>query len=416
MDEAVKALVPDELYWLRVRLDQNTYPAGRAPRLVYLLPNSVDAENLTTEGEESGRLGNSNGRAEQFFDFPDRPVEAASLKVEVRIDGVARAWTRVDDFFASGRPEGDEPEAEADGPEDPDIEHVDERREEVFVLDTTAGRVKFGDGEHGAIPPAGAEIVATFWRHGGGAAGNKVGPGAVKTMVTQIAGIEKVSNFRPAAGGADEEDVEQFVKNTPARLLSQDRAVTERDFEALALSVDGVRKARALGGRHPDFPGVEVPGAVTVLVVPDSDARRPDPSAELIRSVCVAFEGARLITTEVYAAAPRFIEIRVEARLFAEPEAAFDKVATEARKRLDEFLSPRNRQFGEDVSPAAIYAELFGRSRQGTQVRSVEDLLVYVDGHQHDTRRPVPVAPDAIVYPGTHLIVVRPDRDERVSR
>jgi baseplate J-like protein len=155
---------------------------------------------------------------------------------------------------------------------------------------------------------------------------------------------------------------------------------------------------------------------VTVFVVADTDAARPEPSAELIRAVCRALDDARLITTEVYAASPRFVEIRVEARLFAAPEAAFDQVSIDARRRLDEYLSPRNRDFGEDVSPAALLAELFGRAGKNTEVRSVEDLLIYVDGALHDGRRPVPVPPDAIVYPGSHLIVVRPAADDRSSR
>jgi hypothetical protein len=412
--DAVKVLVGEEHYWIRVRLDQNSYPAGRAPKLEYFLPNSVDAVNLVTEGEQTGRLGVSNGRAEQYFDFPERPVEPDSLRLEVRTDGVAQVWKRVDDFFASGRaePAADEGAVDKQG----NGERSDEGQDEVFVLDATAGRVRFGDGERGRIPPAGAEIVATLWRHGGGAAGNQVGPGAVTTMVTQVAGIERVTNVRAATGGADEEDLDTFIKQAPAHLLSGDRAVTARDFESLALSIDGVKKARALGGRHPDFPDAQVPGAVTVLVVPDSDALPPKPSAELIRSVCQVFESARLITTEVYAAAPRFLEVRVEARIFAAPEAAFDQVATDARQRLDDFLNPRNRQFGEDVSPAALFAQLFGRPGTDTQVRSVEDLLIYVDGRQHDARRPVAVPPDAIVYPGSHLIVVRGDQDERFSR
>ena len=33
---------------------------------------------------------------------------------------------------------------------------------------------------------------------------------------------------------------------------------------------------------------------------------------------------ARLITTEVYVAAPRFIEVRIEARLLAAPRASFE--------------------------------------------------------------------------------------------
>jgi predicted phage baseplate assembly protein len=387
VDAALQALIPDPHYWLRVRLDQNSYAVGRAPRLEYLLPNSVDAINLTTEDELS--LGTSNGRADQFVDFPKPSVDPDTLKLEVRVNDVATVWTRVEDFFASHR----------------DDEH--------FVLEATAGRVRFGDGTQGEIPPAGADIVATTWRHGGGAVGNKVGAGAVKTMVTQVAGIEKVTNVRQAAGGADEQDLNDFIKSAPARLRSNDRAVTETDFESQALSIDGVKKVRALGGRHPDYPGATVPGAVTVLIVPDSDAQPPQPSAELIRSVCKALDHVRLITTEVYVAAPTFVEIRVEARLLAAPTAAFDQVARDARERLDEFLSPLHRGFGENVSPAAIYARLFGAPESGTQVRSVEDLLLYVNGQPHEVGRPIEVAPDALVYPGNHLIVVRPDQDDR---
>jgi hypothetical protein len=174
-----------------------------------------------------------------------------------------------------------------------------------------------------------------------------------------------------------------------------------------------VKKARALGGRHPDYPDVTVPGAVTVFIVPDADAMPPRPSAELIRSVCNAFDEVRLITTEVYVAAPAFIEVRLEARLFAAPEAAFDQVAAEARNRVNTFLSPLQRQFGENVSPAALYAQLFGPA--GGDVRSVEELLVYVNGQPHDGGRPIDVPPEALVYPGNHLIVVRPDPDRFTS-
>jgi predicted phage baseplate assembly protein len=389
VDAAISRHIADPHYWLRIRLDENTYPVGRAPHLEMFVPNAVDAINLETGSELF--LGASNGRAGQFFDFPERPIDPDSLKIEVRINGVATPWTRVDDFFASTR------------------------HDEHFVLDATAGRVTFGDGMEGEIPPAGAEIVATGWRHGGGALANRVGPGAVKTMVTQVAGIEKVTNPRAPAGGADEEALNDFIRHVPRHLRSGGRAVTERDFEALAESIDGVKKARALGGHHPDYPGVNVAGAVTVLLVPDSDQRPPLASAELIRSVCRVFERVRLITTEVHVAAPTFLEIRIEARLFADPQAAFDQVATDARGRLDDFLSPLARRFGENISPAAIYAQLFGAPATGT-VRSVEDLLIYVDGRPHEVGRPIEVPPDALVYPGHHLIVVRPDQDDRAPR
>ena len=102
----------------------------------------------------------------------------------------------------------------------------------------------------------------------------------------------------------------------------------------------------------------------------------------------------------------------MEARLFAPPDSAFDAVADAARKRIDGFLSPLKRQFGEDVSPAALYGELYGTDGQ---VRSVEELLIYVDGLPHDIGRPIVVPADALVYPGAHLIVVRPSRDRLTS-
>jgi hypothetical protein len=392
VEASLAAQLPGPYYWLRVRLDQNNYPQGRAPHLDFFLPNAVDAVNLTTEARYT--LGTSSGRAEQSFDFPKRPIDPESLQIEIELSSGAseQDWTQVDDFFASK----------------PQDKH--------FVLNATAGRITFGDGTQGQIPAAGAAIVAAVWRHGGGAAGNKVMAGAVKTMVDQIAGIEKVANPRAATGGADEEALSDFIRNAPGHLRSAKRAVTASDFEIQATAIEGVKKAKALGGRYPDFPDVEVPGAITVFVVADSDRMPPVPSAELIRSVCRALEQVRLITTEVYVAAPQFLQVRIEARLLAAPEAAFDQVANDARKRLDQYLSPAQREFGENISPAALYATLFGPTGGNAQVRSVENLIVYVNGQQHDVRRPIDVHPDSLVYPGDHLIVVRPDTDERVSR
>lgn len=392
VEASVAALLPEPHYWLRVRLDQNNYSAGRAPRLDHFLPNAVDAVNLTTEDRLT--LGTSDGSAGQSFDFPYRPIDTRSLKLEIGLPGgvIEGDWTPVEDFFASGR------------------------LKKHFILNATAGRITFGDGMHGQIPPAGAAIDAAVWRHGGGAAGNRVMAGAVTTMVDQIGGIESVSNPRAPTGGADEQALSDFIRNAPGHLRSGGRAVTARDFQVRAMAIDGVMKARAVGGRHPDYRDVEVPGAVTVFVIADSDRMPPTPSAELIRSVCRTLDEVRLITTEIYVSAPQFLEVRIEARLLAAPEAAFDQVANEARQRLDDYLSPKQRDFGENISPAALYAALFGPPGGSSQVRSVENLIVYVDGLQHDVRRPIDVRPDSLVYPGRHLIAVRPDPDERVPR
>lgn len=386
------AQLPAPHYWLRLRIDQNNYPQGRAPHLDLFLPNAVDAVNLNTEGYTD--LGESDGSAEQSFVLPRRPVDADSLRIELMLASGALEtdWLRVEDFFASK----------------PDSKH--------FVLNAAEGRISFGDGDQGLIPAAGAAIAASSWRHGGGAAGNAVMAGAVQTMVDQIAGIDKVINPRAAAGGADEQNLDDFIRQAPGQLRAERGAVSASDFELHASAIGGVRKARALGGRHPDYPDVEVPGAVTVFIVADTTRMPPRPSAELIRSVCRVLDKQRLITTEVYVAAPRFMEVRIEARLLVAAEAAFDQVALEAARRLDLLLSPAKRGFGEDLSPAAVYAALLRPDDPDQTVRSVENLVIYLDGQQQDVRRPIKVRPDAMVYPGKHLIVARPDPDEWGTR
>jgi len=393
IEPGVGAQLATPHYWLRVRLDQNNYPIGRSPRLEHLLPNAVEAVNLRTE--DRSVLGESKGRAEEEFEFPKRPVHPDSLVIEIEARGgaVDREWIRVNDFFGSK----------------PDSKH--------FVLNQAAGRIRFGDGVNGQMPTAGAAIIATRWRTGGGAAGNTVIAGAVKSIERQVAGVEKVMNPRAAAGGSDEQLLNDFIREAPRTLRSGGRTVTATDFETLATTVQGVKKARALGGRHPDFPGVEdLPGVITVFLVADSDEAKPVPTTELIRSVCKLLDRTRLITTEVYVAAPNFVEIRIEARLLVPPNAAFDQVANDARQRLDDYLSPIKRDFGEDISPAAVYTALFGPFGEDRVVRSVENLIIYVNGQEHDIRRPISIQPDSLPYAGKHVIVVRPDPDERVSR
>jgi hypothetical protein len=56
-----------------------------------------------------------------------------------------------------------------------------------------------------------------------------------------------------------------------------------------------------------------------------------------------------------------------------------------------------------------LYGQLY--ADPGSQVRSVEDLMVYVNGLPHDIGKQIEIASDAIVYPGAHIIVVRPDTD-----
>lgn len=406
--------VADPRFWLRVRLAAGSYPAGQAPVIDFIRPNTVEAESLFTVRDEF--VGESEGLPDQVFTLRQKPVQPASLELVVEQENVEpQTWQRVQDFLASG----------------PEDQH--------YVLNATKGEISFGDGKRGLIPPAGVEIIARQYRSGGGRAGN-VAAGLITTPLTTLVGVDEVTNERPATGGRDEQDVETLKERAPRLLRSRDRAITAEDYAALAAEAGEVRKATAIALAHPDHPGVEVPGTVTVVVVPDAliEDRAPKPSADLIARVCEYLDARRLLTTELYVKGPEYQAIKIEARVEARAYAAFDTVARDVTTAINEYLDPLGRKLEEDetenasaASSASSSTDASGSQKTGwdfgrdlfptnlfsvilgvTDVVSVPYLAVMVDGRPHEINEPVRVTRDGMLYGvEEHEITVVPTVD-----
>jgi predicted phage baseplate assembly protein len=206
-------------------------------------------------------------------------------------------------------------------------------------------------------------------------------------------------------GGQDEQDVEQLKEQAPHMLRSQNRAVAVEDFIALAEQAGGVARATAIALAHPHHPGVEVPGAITVVIVPDTDETPPQPSSDLIRQVCQYLDRFRLLTTEVYVKGPEYQPITVEARVAAQPYAAFDAVAQDVAKALNAALDPRSWAFGQELYPTNLYGVILGVEN----VAAVHSLTLIVNGRPHDNLAQAVVVPaDGLVYGTDHQITVVP--------
>lgn len=95
---------------------------------------AVTGENLGKDCSHTAAGTPSDGTAGQVFEVLYPPVAPASVTVVA--DG--HVWTRVDDLSDSG---------------------ADDR---VFTVDAGRGRVHFGDGMHGAVPPAGSTVKASY--------------------------------------------------------------------------------------------------------------------------------------------------------------------------------------------------------------------------------------------------------------
>jgi len=378
--------VTDPRFWIRVRLDSGNYGAGVTPVVDVIRPNTVMALNLATVREEL--VGVSEGLSGQPpFNLSKSPVAPGSLSLTV--DG--ELWTEVEDVLSSSS------------------------SDQHFVLHAITGQILFGDGTHGEIPPAGVEIVATQYRYGGGSGGNVIA-GQISSVMTAVPGVDKVTNERPAVGGRDEQNVDELREQAPALLRCRNRAVTPDDFAALAAQAGGVAKATALPLAHPDHPGVAIAGAVTVVIAPDSKDQPPQPSSDLIRSVCSYLDAFRLITTELYVRGPVYYAIRIEATIQANPYAAFDAVSRDVSKKLNHYMAPLadpaaippvpGWKFGQALYPNNLYSVIL----QAADVVAVENLRVFVDTQPHaDLNRPVEVGSEGLIYGASdHDITVKP--------
>jgi predicted phage baseplate assembly protein len=263
--------------------------------------------------------------------------------------------------------------------------------------------VRFGDGEHGRIPTARARIMARTYRYGGGPAGN-LGAGLITAPQTRLTGIVQVTNPRAAAGGRAEQSVDDLKASAPHLLRTQRRAVSAQDFARLAEEAGGVRRATAVPLAHPAHPGVEVPGAVTVVIVPEDGDLPPKPSADLRERVAAFLEPFRLITTELSVTGPHYRKVSVTAVVRTDPAVAGGTVQREVLAALGRHLDPDERAFGADLAPTMLY----GVIQEVPSVRDVRSLRIDVAGQPREITEQITAGPGDLFYGADHEITVQP--------
>lgn len=376
------ALSEEPRFWIRVRLEgDRNYPPDHAPEIDFIRANTVEAVNLSTIRGEV--LGVSEGHPNEQFETRKKPIASIVLQISGPTGEIEPSWKEVDDFHASK----------------PEDYH--------FRILRDDGVVQFGDGDRGRIPVAGSEVLAIEYRVGGGLRGNGALAGTITSLQASAVGVDSVTNERAAIGGADEETLDEILINGPSLLRVRGRAVAPDDFKALVEEMGGVAHAVAIPLFHPAYPGVKVPGAVTVVVVPDRGDRPPKPSSDLLAEICAMLDGVRLLTTEVYVKGPAYQEVRVEARVSANPYASFDAVARDVRAAIDTVLDPKRGEFGKELFPTRFYSAIL----EVHDVVGVVNLNVYVDGRLHSVLEPVRTPPDGLLYGGDHFVTVEPEKD-----
>ena len=198
-------------------------PALAAPIDIYY--NLLKVARGKTVAKEVIGSGDAT-RPNQSFALSQSPVTwlmngaTPASTVAVRVDG--EPWTEVASFY------GQPPDAQ------------------IFVTrEDVDGRthVDFGDGVNGARLPSGVNNVIADYRVGAGAASPPAGK--LTVIAKPWPSLRAVKNPVAVTGGADAESANQLRRYAPRSVLTFGRAVSVRDYEALAAQAPGVSRARA---------------------------------------------------------------------------------------------------------------------------------------------------------------------------
>lgn len=385
------------LYWFRARLVGATYEMP--PQLNYVLTNTIGAtQAISFTGEV---LGGSDGTPNQTFQVANTPVVVLQTPLQVsNSDGTTvtvtslqltidegqgfMSWQEVEDFYPYGA------------------------NDRVFVMDHNTGEIFLGSGDHGRIPVANAtnpngSVVAQSYMSGGGSQGN-VAPGAISQIQTSVPSISSVTNYMPATGGTDEESIADAELRAGMALQSNSRAVTVEDYEYMATQAPGanVARAMALPLYHPDFPNGQVPGVVTVIVVPNAPVPAPTPNQTTLQAVCQYLDANRLLTAELFVVGPVYRVIQVQVQIVVSAGSDLATVQNAVQSALTTFFDPLHGgtdgtgwPFGGTIYYSDVYRVILNVA--GVQVIQNNQLLIFLDGLQQEFCRDVAINPGQLL-------------------
>jgi hypothetical protein len=400
------------LYWLRGRLKEDGPPNQTTIDNIYT--NAVWASQWQTYTDSP--LGTSTAVPSQIFQFNQIPI-LPGQEIEIQELSGPRANTEWRSLAIQVVPDDPDIVTEleallaAEGPQTDiilgDVHLVRDKtksvtavwiqwqeaqnffesgpNDRVYVLDHALGRLFFGDGDAGMIPPLGVLIQASSFLSGGGLAGN-VTAGTITQLLGSVTGVQGVTNPRAAEGGADGETLEEFQLRAPSSLRNRGRAIVPADYEAMAQQASaGVAVARAFPTL--DSSGITRPGWITVMIIPQSNDPQPTPSAGLRQDVLnylLAQAPADVAAAQaINVIGPTYLPVDVTATLAPSDPAEAGTVEQDALAALANFLNPLTGGpggLGWDVGRGLYTSDIASVLGDVAGVDYVQDLALYVDG------------------------------------
>jgi hypothetical protein len=328
------------LFWIRITPKNPKQLVF--PELKGISPNTMWAENSATVNDEI--LGSGNGIPNLSLSFSKNPILEGQV-IEVNEAGILSK----DEKKVIETEEGKDSIREVKDAKTGEVNEVWVRWHEVknfslsvqlsrhYVLDRLNGRIYFGDGVRGMVPPKGKNnIVARIYKSGGGKAGN-LAPGKITALKRKIPNIESVINHVSSSGGRDQENLPAAISRGPHSLKNRNRAVTKEDYEWLAYEASqDVAKAKCILAPSRN---------INILIVPESSEAAPFPDAGLIDTVEKYLKERALLSIrgeliEVVGPEYETINIDLTFKIIQDLASEYNMVNEKIKERLRTFLHP----------------------------------------------------------------------------
>jgi predicted phage baseplate assembly protein len=401
------------------------FGAGSGPQArvwSYTAPTAGSSGEIALDLE---LVGIGAGLPGQVFVLRQPQADASSVSVYTLAGAVWQQWSARNDFDASTRTDFH------------------------YVLDAASGTITFGSGERGQTPPADCLILVsyrtTFAERGNIAAGAVNRPrqskvnGVLLPPAIQAQLQTTTTNREGAWGGAAAETLDRALgravevlhaherlldlaqKNrtttldqvdgaTVRALVAPRRGVNLLDLERIALAVPGTRVARAhaWASLHPDFPCLDAPGLVTVVIVPEYPVGMPVPSPGLLDRVWRYLNRRRMVATTLEVVGPSYVQVTVTATAAIRTGSSAASVVPRIVAALNTFLSPLTGgpdSFGWPFGRSVYRAEILRLIQDVPGVDHVVTLSM-----QSDSGGPqcgdIALCPTVLARAGTHQIEV----------
>ncbi|MDQ2085375.1 hypothetical protein RBH29_02840 [Herbivorax sp. ANBcel31] len=250
-----------------------------------------------------------------------------------------------------------------------------------YIIDRNEGKVFFGDGIRGKIPPSQeTESIKIKYGTGGGEVGN-LDACEITRSIEGLRFVNEIFNPVPSYGGYDRETIKKSTRRGKDILKHRGRAVTTGDYEALAMEASrNVIRAKCFSNINKM--GKKEAGCVTLVLLQRNYRQSETYFAYEREKIEAYFKGKTMETLMPFKfniIEPDFIEFSIKVWIKVESINYVFEVQREVYEKLEQFLNPINGNFskkGWDIGNLPNRTQIYTYLKTIKKVNIIDKMFI----------------------------------------